>query len=146
MKKDIQDREDIDRLMIEFYSRAITDDVIGYIFTDVARLDLEYHLPIIGDFWESVLFQTGKYQAHGRNPMAVHGELNEKTQLLPEHFERWLIIFVETVDNAFCGARADFIKARARAIADRMLSYVGELNRTAIILPNSHEAAEAIRQ
>ena len=56
MKVDITNRPDIDRLMNAFYSRALTDETIGYIFTDVAKLDLEHHLPIIGDFWESLLF------------------------------------------------------------------------------------------
>ena len=61
MKKDIENREDIDLLMQSFYSKAITDEQIGYIFTNVAKLDLEHHLPIIGDFWETLLFRTGDY-------------------------------------------------------------------------------------
>ena len=73
MKQDIENREDIDELMREFYAAAMTDEVIGYIFTDVAKLDLDHHLPIIGDFWETMLFQTGSYAKHGRNPMQVHG-------------------------------------------------------------------------
>jgi hemoglobin len=61
MKKYIVSRADIDRLMNHFYSKATKDDVIGYIFTDIAKLDLEHHLPIIGDFWETLLFRTGNY-------------------------------------------------------------------------------------
>jgi len=73
MKKDIENREDIDLLMESFYSKAMTDEQIGYIFTDVAKLDLEHHLPIIGDFWEALLFRTGDYARYGRNPLQVHG-------------------------------------------------------------------------
>ncbi|MEQ1605831.1 MAG: group III truncated hemoglobin [Pyrinomonadaceae bacterium] len=146
MNTDIQNREDIDSLMKTFYSRAIADELIGHIFTDVAKLNLERHLPIIGDFWETILFQNGKYQSHGRSPLMVHGELNEKTPLLPEHFVRWFGIFTETVDNAFSGERADFIKVRARAIAARMLSYVGELNEHSATLPETPVEVEAIRQ
>ena len=68
MKKDIQTRADIDDLMLHFYARAMSDAVIGCIFTDVARLDLENHLPIIGDFWElcfsarEVIKNTGAIQ------------------------------------------------------------------------------------
>ena len=123
--KDIQNRDDIDRLMRRFYARAIADEVIGFIFTDVAKLDLEQHLPIIGDFWETMLFRTGNYSRHGRNPLEVHGKLNEKTPLLPLHFERWLLIFGETVDELFEGETAAFIKMRAKAIAGRMLEHVG---------------------
>ena len=58
MKQDIENRKDIDLLMVRFYERAMSDDQIGYIFTDVAKLDLDHHLPIIGDFWETLLFRT----------------------------------------------------------------------------------------
>jgi len=59
MKKDVETRADIDDLINRFYARAFKDETIGYIFTDVAKLDLERHLPIIGDFWETLLFGTG---------------------------------------------------------------------------------------
>ena len=122
--KDIESRTDIDSLMHAFYARAMSDDVIGYIFTDVAKLDLSHHLPIIGDFWETLLFQTGNYSRHGRNPLMVHGELSAREPLLPKHFERWLELFRESVDEQFSGERAEFLKARAEMIADRMLNFV----------------------
>ena len=124
MNKDIENRKDIGALMTVFYERALADNLIGYIFTDVAKLDLAHHLPIIGDFWETMLFRSGDYARHDRNPLQVHGELNEKTPLLPEHFERWLKIFNETVDQNFAGERTEFLKMRAEAIAERMLEYV----------------------
>jgi len=124
MKRDIENREDIDVLMRTFYKRAMADETIGYIFTDVAKLDLKHHLPIIGDFWETLLFQSGSYQKHGRNPLMVHSELNEKEPLLPVHFERWLEIFTEAVDELFYGERSDFLKLRARMIGNRMLNFV----------------------
>jgi hemoglobin len=124
MKKDIETRKDIDLLMKEFYTRAIADEMIGYIFTDIARLDLEKHLPIIGDFWESLLLGGKNYQMHGRNPLQIHGELNEKTPLRSEHFRRWLKIFFETVDENFSGTRAEFAKSRAEAIANRMMNFI----------------------
>ena len=122
--KDIENREDINALMRSFYQRAIGDEVIGYIFTDVAKLDLEHHLPIIGDFWETLLFGSGNYQKHGRNPLQVHALLNLKTPLFPKHFRRWLEIFTETIDEMFTGTRAEFAKSRAEAIANRMLNFV----------------------
>ena len=124
MKKDIETRADIDDLMNRFYARALADETIGYIFTDVARLDLKHHLPVIGDFWETLLFGTGDYQRHGRNPLQVHGALHRKSSLTAKHFRRWLELFRETVDEAFAGERAEFIKSRAEAIANRMLNFV----------------------
>lgn len=122
MKRDIESRADIDLLMREFYARAMRDEVIGYIFTDIAKLDLDHHLPIIGDFWESMLFGTGVYQKHGRNPLMVHRDLDEKSPLKAEHFSRWLEIFDECVDRLFTGERADYSKMRAKAIASRFQS------------------------
>lgn len=124
MNKDIENREDIDLLMRVFYKRAFVDDMIGFIFTDVAKLDLDHHLPIISDFWETMLFQSGDYAKYGRNPLQVHGDLNAKTRLLPKHFKRWLEIFSETVDQLFLGERSEFLKMRAGAIAERMLDFV----------------------
>jgi hemoglobin len=125
MKRDIENRADIDLLMTEFYSTAMVDSTIGYIFTDVAKLDLDHHLPIIGDFWDTLLFQAGSYSQYGRNPLMVHAELNEKTPLKSAHFSRWLVIFSETIDRLFAGERAEFLKFRAEMMADRMLNFIG---------------------
>jgi len=124
MKHDIENRADIDLLMREFYSEAMADDLIGYIFTDIAKLDLDVHLPIIGDFWESMLFQTGVYAKHKRNPLQVHAELDERSPLEFEHFERWLEIFRRKVDENFEGENALYIKERANAIGNRFMSYL----------------------
>jgi len=118
--RDIENRQDIDILLQRFYDKVLVDDVIGYIFT-IAKLDLEHHLPIIGDFWDSMLFGKKDYQQRGRNPMQVHLDLHQKTALTAEHFERWLKIWGETVDELFTGEQADLIKMRAQTIGDRML-------------------------
>ena len=133
--RDIGNREDIDRLMSAFYQKAMTDPSIGYIFTDVAKLDLEHHLPIIGDFWESMLFRTGDYGRHGRTPLMIHGELNAKTPLQREHFEQWLEIFEGCVDEMFAGDNAEHIKLRAQAIAARMLQFLGQSSPRPVIRP-----------
>ena len=124
MKRDIENREDIDLLMRRFYAVAMADDLIGHIFTDVAKLDLEGHLPVIGDFWESLLFGTPVYARHGRSPMVVHGELYAKYPLTPEHFERWFEIFTRTIDDEFSGERTEFLKMRSRTISGRLQEFL----------------------
>lgn len=125
MTRDLETRDDIDALMINFYENAMADGVIGYLFTDLAHLDLAHHLPVIGDFWETVLFSTGAYRKHGRNPLVIHAALHEKSPLLPEHFQRWLELFGECVDKLFAGPRAEFAKLRARGVSMRMIEYLG---------------------
>lgn len=121
---DISSRADIDVLMRRFYGKAMSDPLIGYLFTEVAMLDLEHHLPVIGDFWESVLFGAGVYARHRRNPLLVHAALDEKESLRPDHFGRWLDLFNQTIDESFSGPRADFAKQRGEAIAARMQEFL----------------------
>ena len=53
--EDIQNRWDIELLVDEFYKQVIPDDLIGFIFTEVEALDLEKHIPIMYDFWETTV-------------------------------------------------------------------------------------------
>ena len=55
-KKDIESREDIIAFVNRFYNKVEADPVIGYIFTDIAKVNWDHHLPRMYDFWESVLF------------------------------------------------------------------------------------------
>jgi hemoglobin len=109
--KDIEMREDLENLLIEFYKTATDDEQIGHHFKD---LDLVSHLPVIVDFWEKILF--GKHIYFG-NPMRVHQILHEKFPLKFEHFQRWIEIFNRTVDTHFAGAQAENAKLRAKMIA-----------------------------
>ena len=121
---DIETRQDLEQLMVDFYKLAFADDTLGYIFTDVAKMDLDEHLPVIVDFWESMVLDTASYQERGRNPMLIHHQLAEKTPLLPKHFERWLELFERSVNDRFAGEKAELIKQRAGSIAERMVANI----------------------
>ena len=112
---DIRDRDDILVLVRTFYRSAFQDPRIGRIFTEVAHMDLDHHLPIMGDFWESVLFQTGGYH---RNALALHTALNARHPLTAEHFDRWLHLWTATVDDLYEGPVAERAKAQAGRIAE----------------------------
>jgi hemoglobin len=114
---DIESRKDIETLVTLFYQKAVADDKIGFIFTDVAKINLERHIPVICDFWETVIFQTNAYK---KNAIKVHQELNAKLKLTPDHFERWLSLFTSCVDGSFIGKNAELIKIRALSIATVM--------------------------
>ena len=47
MKPDIETSSDVQNLINTFYSKVRQDDVIGYIFNDIAKVDWEKHLPKI---------------------------------------------------------------------------------------------------
>jgi hemoglobin len=114
MKKDIETKADIALLIDTFYSKVRNNEIIGYIFNDIARVDWEHHLPVMYDFWESVLFHTGPYAG---NPMVIHKNLHERHPLTAAHFSEWLRLFRDTVDELFEGNNAEIIKQRAQSIA-----------------------------
>lgn len=117
--KDIQHRKDIETLVDRFYKRAKFDSEIGYIFTDIAKLDWDVHIPVICDFWETVLLDNMVYKG---NPMIKHIHLNKKEQLTAQHFARWLQLWEETVRQLFAGDVADEAVKRAKNIG-RLMEY-----------------------
>ena len=118
MKKDIQDRDDIIKLVDAFYKKVKVDATIGYIFTDIVQTNWETHLPRMYDFWENILFSTGNFDG---NPMMTHKELNQKVHMDFTHFNRWNNLFKETVDGMFKGEKTEEIKVRAMNISKAML-------------------------
>jgi hemoglobin len=112
--QDIESREDVERLVRAFYSRALEDPMIGWIFVDVAKLDLEAHVPAITSFWETILLGTASYRGGAFRP---HAALHMKVGLRAGHFERWLSLWRVTVDDLYAGPRAELAKAHATRVA-----------------------------
>src|ERR1700727_2159356 len=86
------------------------DPVIGWIFVDVAQLDLEAHVPRIASFWETILLGARSYSGGAFRP---HAELHARVRLRAGHFERWLWLWRGTVDELFAGERAELAKSHA---------------------------------
>jgi hemoglobin len=112
--RDVETRDDCERLVRAFYGRALEDPIIGWLFTDVARLDLEAHVPQITSFWETILLGTRSYDG---SPFPPHAEVHAKAELRAGHFGRWLALWTTTVDELFAGERADLAKAHALRVA-----------------------------
>lgn len=117
MKKDIQTRDDIETLVTTFYDKVKADPVIGHIFTEVAKVNWEKHLPVMFDFWENTILFSGSYSG---NPMAAHQRLHATFPLNPDHFKRWIALFTGTVDELYAGEKAELAKQRALSIATIM--------------------------
>ena len=107
-------RADCERLVRAFYGRALEDPIIGFIFTDVARLDLDAHVPRIASFWETILLGARTYSGGAFRP---HAALDAKVTLRGGHFERWLALWTATVDELFAGERAELAKSHATRVA-----------------------------
>lgn len=111
---DIQNQDDLYQLVDEFYKRLLNDNAISYIFTDVVRIKIEEHLPILVTFWSQAILGTGGYT---NNLTQIHLEVNRKEHLTPELFKIWLNHFESSVDELFCGSNAEKIKTNALNIA-----------------------------
>ncbi|HEV7346788.1 group III truncated hemoglobin [Telluribacter sp.] len=125
MLSDITTRADVERLVDTFYNKVRADELIGPLFSEVARVNWDLHLPKMYDFWEGILFGTGQYR--GR-PMPPHFRLTQQHPLQAHHFERWLALFYQTADELFEGDKASEVKVRAQNIASIMEFRVGQIN------------------
>ncbi len=117
MKTDINNRQDIQKLVDQFYNHVKIDSTIGDFFTMVAQVNWDKHLPQMYDFWESILFSKNVFSG---NPMKKHKELSQKRPLKMAHFEHWIGIFNATVDNLFIGENATRIKKNAAIIKENL--------------------------
>lgn len=108
--KEIETRDDVVELVDKFYDKVNADDLLGTIFNDFAKVNWEKHLPIMYSFWSSILLDESSYS--GR-PFPKHIPL----PIDQTHFDRWLQLFHETVDERFVGDKAEEAKKRASAIA-----------------------------
>ncbi len=114
VKTDFEGREGIEKIVDLFYGRIRQDDLLGFIFDDVAKVNWTSHLPKMYNFWDTILFRTGVYRG---NPVNAHAQLAPLTRMGQEQFNRWLELFCQTVDELYAGENAERIKKSARDMA-----------------------------
>lgn len=114
---------DIKKLVINFYSKIRKDELLGPIFNDIAQVDWDHHIPLICQFWNSIMLKTNEY--HG-NAYMKHIMLGKKTPIQKLHFSRWLELFQQEAIKYLPADAAEEIVKKATLIA-RSLSY-GVLN------------------
>ncbi|MGI4760223.1 MAG: group III truncated hemoglobin [Janthinobacterium lividum] len=106
MLPDITTETDIKTLVDSFYARALADPLLAPVFIDFAHVDFSHHLPQLYDFWSGILLGTNRYQGF---PMRKHFPL----PIGLAHFERWLALFLATVEAHFAGPTAEVAKRHA---------------------------------
>ena len=114
---DIQNQDDLYLLVDEFYKKLLSDNSISYIFTNVVKIKIEEHLPILVTFWSQAILGTGGYT---NNLTDIHLNINKLESLTPELFKIWLNHFYTSVDENFEGQNAEKIKTQALNIATVM--------------------------
>lgn len=111
--KDITTREDIELLVNSFYDKVKKDEIIGFFFNDIAKTNWQTHLPKMYNFWQALLFADIKFEG---NPMGAHFPINAQAPMEEYHFEHWLKIWKETVDELFAGEMARMPKTELKIL------------------------------
>lgn len=116
-QRDLADRADVEALLRRFYGQALVDDVLAEPFTEIRLKGLESHLPVMCDFWETVLFRAGLYTG---SALRAHQSIHEEHTLAARHFLRWLTLWDNTIDQMYRGPVAEHAKIQAARIARAM--------------------------
>jgi hemoglobin len=107
---DISDITAIEQLVDAFYTKVRNDALIGPVFISVIGNNWQPHLERMYSFWNAALFSVPGFKG---NPFAKHAPL----PIQPQHFNRWLELFNQTIDELFEGPVADDAKKRAELMA-----------------------------
>jgi hemoglobin len=117
MKPDLDSRENIKIFIELFYEKVLVDKLLAHIFTDVAGIDVNIHIPIIRTYWEKLLLGDDAYKRHTMN---IHRDIHAKFPLTKVEFDRWLSLFIETAREHFAGEKTERAIQVASAIASNM--------------------------
>jgi hemoglobin len=123
--KDLETPEDIHKIVATFYDYLLADSSISYVFTDVVKIQLEEHLPILVTFWSQALLGTGGYY---NNLTQIHLDLHHKLVLTPELFQIWLKHFNSAIDMHCQGLNCERMKTQALNLATVMQIKIAQEN------------------
>lgn len=102
--------EQIATLVRVFYDSARADEKLAPVFASAIN-DWDSHLVIVQNFWSHALLGTSRYKGH---PFPPHMSL----PIEPDHFDRWLALFVTAAEQTLPAEAAARAKARAHHMTD----------------------------
>lgn len=105
-KTDIAYPSDVKHLVDTFYGKVQEDELLGPIFNKVVQGNWPKHLEKMYGFWETICFNVHKYNG---SPFQKHIPL----PIEKKHFDRWLNLFHETINEYFVGEKAEEVKKRS---------------------------------
>lgn len=114
-KSDIITIVDVAMLVNQFYDKIRQDEFLAPVFNSVIKENWDAHLNRMIDFWSTMLLYTKAYKG---DPMPKHLPL----PIAKQHFDQWLLLFNETLNELFEGPIADNARKRAENIARIMMA------------------------
>lgn len=106
----IESQKEIKLLVDSFYKKVNKDPLLKPMFNDVAKVNWKKHLNVMYRFWGTILLHKNTYSG---NAFIKHISL----PITKIHFDRWIELFVETVDSLFVGEVAEEAKFKAKSMA-----------------------------
>ena len=91
--------------------------MLGPIFNEVIKDKWPLHLEKMYRFWQTVLLETHTYFG---SPFPPHAKL----PVAKEHFEAWLQLWHQTLDQYFVGEKVNEAKWRSEKMAAMFLSKI----------------------
>ena len=108
---DILNADDVKLLVDNFYGKVRDNNLLSPIFNNVIKDNWPAHLEKMYGFWQTILLDV---QAYTGSPFLKHAKL----PIEREHFDTWISLFNETVDEHFTGEKATEAKWRAARMSE----------------------------
>lgn len=110
-KTDILNIDDVKILVDNFYEKVRDNELLSPIFNGVIQNNWPAHLEKMYGFWQTILLDV---QAYSGSPFLKHAKL----PIEKEHFDTWISLFNETIDEHFIGEKANEAKWRAARMSE----------------------------
>lgn len=121
MKYDTITHDNVRQLVDEFYAQVREDELLGPVFFLALGDDWSEHLEKLTEFWSMVVLGTRNFQG---NVFGTHMQLSD---IEPEHFQRWLGLFEQTVLRLYEAQQAeDFLIVARRIASSLQIGFFGE--------------------
>jgi hemoglobin len=123
--RDLDSVEEIFEMVTRQYADVVQDDLLApYFSLEPEHLDWQAHIASVADYWEHVVLLAPDYDI---DVLEGHRHLHERRTFTPALFDRWIQIFLDTVDGGWTGPNATHAKKRATGMARAMsLRYLGK--------------------
>ncbi|WP_430810830.1 MULTISPECIES: group III truncated hemoglobin [unclassified Carboxylicivirga] len=135
-KPNLQTRNDIEKLVRAFYSKVQKDDTLGPFFNYAIKTPeaWEQHYQLLSDFWALNLLDQKGFDG---NPARAHSGIDKafKQAITTAHFDRWVQLWHETIDELYTGPIADKARMRAQNMARGMYKKIVDQRPGGFVLP-----------
>lgn len=115
--KELENREDISKLVNAFYAKIRKDELLGPIFNNqIPNEKWPMHLEKLTNFWVTNLLGVACFKG---SPTRAHIEVDFKNNYTIEqvHFGKWIQLWFTTIDELYKGNLAERAKNAARRMS-----------------------------